>query len=430
MKAGQKLLYNVAANYAGTLLNVGLPLLTLPVYLNHLGTNNWGLVSFVTFFVSILSILDAGCSQALVKEFANRADLSLDSTKKSANLLFGYERVYVGFALTTAILAIPFAEPISSHWLNLDNTPHETGVLTIYCAIALFFVQFPGSIYRTVLSARQQQVQLNKIQMTFVLLRHSASVIIVLTQPKIQLYLFWQVICSCMETVYMSTRAWKELGQTRSDSRWDTVAMGSTIRFAAVMIASVLLGAATNMIDKLYITAKLPISQLGYYGIASSVSFGLLRLTYPVFTAVLPRMAELSENTQATSRINNRLLASATAAMLIFLLFYMTAGRKILSLWLQNELAATNVAAVLEVLLIGCALNIYYNIGYTNWVATGKSRIILQINLASFFVALIVTPITIERFGLIGAGAALVLMNSIGACTSLAWLAKRHIKNI
>jgi O-antigen/teichoic acid export membrane protein len=427
--AGQKFLRNVAANYAGTLLNVSLPLLTLPIYLKHLGADNFGLVSFVTFFVSILSILDAGCSQALVKEFANRAGASSENTNQSSCLLFGYERVYVLFALSIAVLTIPFANIISSRWLNLGDLPHEIGSLAVYCAIALFVVQFPGSIYRTVLSARQQQVQLNKIQASFMLLRHAVSVVLVLVQPKIHFYLLWQVLCTCMETTYMSTKAWKEVGKSRSISRWDSDIMRTTFRFAVVMVASVLLGAATNMIDKFLITAQLPISQLGYYGIASSVSFGLLRLSYPIFTAVLPRLAELQGDTQATLKINLRLLATVTVGLFVILFLYLVAGQTVLSFWLKNESATSNVATVLDVLLIACALNIYYNIGYTNWVAAGKSQIILSINIASFFVALIASPIAIDRFGLVGAAAALVLMNSIGACASLVWLAKFHIKN-
>lgn len=422
----RKLLGNVAANYVGVIVNAGLPLLTLPIYFNHLGADNWGLVSFVTFFVSALSILDAGFSQALVKEFANRADAAALAPNRSADLLFGYERVYVVFALTVAMLSLPLAETISTSWLNLGALPGGVGRQTIQCASALFLVQFPGSIYRTVLIARQEQKQLNKIQIGFVLLRHAVSVAIVLMEPKIQSYLLWQVACTGMETLYTSLRAWREVGQCRADSRWNAEAMRETIRFAAVMAVSVLLGAATNMIDKFYITARLPVAQLGYYGIASSVSFGLLRLSYPVFTAVLPRLAQLREDTSAIMSISLRLLAIATAGLLVFLALYVAYGRAVLAAWLSNESAAAGVAAVLDFLLIGSALNIYYNIGYTNWVAAGQSRIILSINVASFLVALTVTPLAIDRYGLVGAGAALVVMNAIGACTSLVWIARRR----
>jgi O-antigen/teichoic acid export membrane protein len=408
-KSAQKFLNNVAANYAGTLLSVALPLLTLPLYLNHLGSASWGLVSFVTFFVSTLSILDSGCSQALMREFASRVGVKPEEIRRSADLLFGYERVYVGFASVVVLLALPMAGTIGTRWLNLGDLPEKLGCMTVYCALGLFFVQFPGSIYRTVLSARQQQVRLNKIQMCFVLLRHFIGVTLVMVQPAITVYLIWQVLCT--------------------GSEWDRVAMKTTIRFAAVMAVSVLLGAATNMMDKFYITARLPIAELGYYGIASSVSFGLLRLSYPIFTAVLPRLTQLSGDKKSTSDINVRLLVASTAGLGLFFVLYLGVGKAVLGLWLRNDAVAANVVEVLNLLLIGSALNIYYNIGYTNWVATGKSRVIFRVNLASFLVALIVTPLAIDRFGLVGAGAALVLMNAIGACVSLYWLAKSRVDN-
>jgi O-antigen/teichoic acid export membrane protein len=428
-KSAQKLLNNVAANYAGTLLSVALPLLTLPLYLNHLGSASWGLVSFVTFFVSTLSILDSGCSQALMREFASRVGVKPEEIRRSADLLFGYERVYVGFASVVVLLALPMAGTIGTRWLNLGDLPEKLGCMTVYCALGLFFVQFPGSIYRTVLSARQQQVRLNKIQMCFVLLRHFIGVTLVMVQPAITVYLIWQVLCTGLETIYMSNQAWREVGRSRSESEWDRVAMKTTIRFAAVMAVSVLLGAATNMMDKFYITARLPIAELGYYGIASSVSFGLLRLSYPIFTAVLPRLTQLSGDKKSTSDINVRLLVASTAGLGLFFVLYLGVGKAVLGLWLRNDAVAANVVEVLNLLLIGSALNIYYNIGYTNWVATGKSRVIFRVNLASFLVALIVTPLAIDRFGLVGAGAALVLMNAIGACVSLYWLAKSRVDN-
>jgi O-antigen/teichoic acid export membrane protein len=421
--AKHRMLRNVGANSAGAVLNSVVPLLALPIYLHALGAEHWGLVSLVALFVSVLSILDAGLSQALVKEFSSRIINEERRLTASADLLLSYERIYAGFALLLSLMILPFSDAIATRWINLGSLPKETGTFTIWCACAMFIAQFPGSIYRTVLIARQEQVKLNKVQSGFLLLRHAGGVAIVSYAPAIQLYLIWQITCTAIETIWMSVTAWREMPGARRQSRWDAAAVGSTARFASFMVFSVLLGAATAMVDKFYISAKLPIAELGFYGIASSVAVGLLRLSYPVFTAVLPRLAELQEDSGADIlRLNRQLLLIVTVSLLVFFAAYSLFGRDVLLWWLKSEVTVNAIFATLTLLLVSSALNVFYNIGYTNWVAAGKGRVILFINAASFVGALIITPTTVERFGIVGAAAAMVLMNSIGAVSSLTWI--------
>ena len=426
--AGSRLLKNIGANYIGAVLNTALPLITLPIYLNHLGAENWGLVSFVAFFVSALSILDAGFNQALVKEFARVNVKKLTLNERNNNLLFGYERLYIGFALIIIFSVFPFTDQIVTHWLDLGSLPHNSGLLTLYCACAMFLFQFPSSIYRTVLVAGQEQVLLNKILSCVVVVRHATSVLLVFYSHAIWVYLIWQVFCSATETIWLSRVAWIEVGVSRKQSHWDRAAMASTIRFALMMAISALLGAATAMVDKFYITGKLPIAQLGYYGIASSVSFGVLRLSYPVFTALLPRLVQLQSDAKFLLKINLRLILIIVSGLALGAVIFMLIGSEVLQFWLKNKTVADSVYPVLSLLLISSALNVLYNLGYTNWIAAGASKIILTINLVSFIFAIVITPIAIDRFGLFGAASALVIMNSIGAVTSLIWLAKCTIR--
>jgi O-antigen/teichoic acid export membrane protein len=426
--ANRRVLRNVGANFVGATLSAALPLLTLPIYLRALGTEHWGLVSFVALFVSVLSILDAGFSQALVKEFASLTTEGTGRARAAANLLFSYERIYAGFALLLSLIVAPFADLIASSWLNLGSLPKGTGVFTIYCACATFVAQFPGSIFRTVLVARQEQVKLNKIQVSFLLLRHAGGVALVLLWPNIEPYLVWQVACTAFETIWTAVQAWREMPASRQQSRWDAAAVASTARFSGFMAASVLLGAATGMVDKFYIAAKLPIAELGYYAVASSVSFGLLRLSYPLFTAVLPRLTQLQGSEADIQQINRRLLTIVTSGLLAFLAVYLLFGRDVIIWWLKSEATVDLIVAPLNFLLVACGLNLFYNIGYTNWVAAGKARAIMAINIASFAVALVITPFAVARFGITGAAASAVLMNSIGALVSLSWIVNCHIR--
>ena len=240
---------NIVANYFGMFVSALLPLVTLPVYLNALGPQLWGLVSFVGLFVGMLSLLDAGISQAMVKEFAERIARKTDGSQRVANLLFGYERIYWLFALVISIAVLPFANFIVTRWLDLGGVSNEMGRYTIYAAIAIFFVQLPGSIYRTVLAGIQQQVLLNKLLSIFVIIRHGLGVVLILLWPSLLVYLMWQVACAFCESIVRAIYAWRMTGLPRHKATWDSAEIHTSLKFSLVLACSVLLGVLTMSIE-------------------------------------------------------------------------------------------------------------------------------------------------------------------------------------
>ena len=93
---------NIVANYLGAGISALAPILALPWYISILGPKQWGLISFIALLKGLLGLLNAGLSQALVREFAEK----VAEKKKMAILLFGFERIYWIFAIVAALLMI------------------------------------------------------------------------------------------------------------------------------------------------------------------------------------------------------------------------------------------------------------------------------------------------------------------------------------
>jgi len=419
---GSRLRRNIVANYFGMFVSVLLPLVTLPVYLNAFGPQLWGLVSFVGLFVGMLSLLDAGISQAMAKEFAERIARKADGSQRVANLLFGYERIYWLFALVISIAVLPFTNFIVTRWLDMEGVSDEMGHYAIYVAIALFFVQLPGSIYRTALEGIQQQVLLNKLVSIFAIIRHGLGVGLVLLWPSLLVYLTWQVACAFVESIVRAIYAWRMTGLPRHNATWDGAEILATLKFSLIMAGSVLLALLTMSIDKIYLSTMLPVEQLGYYSIAFNVVMGLLRLVHPIHAAIQPKLVALQCQPDEIRRISFKLLRVTMAIVVAVGIGYMFLGGPLLNVWLRNEFAAAQIHSVLNWLLIGTALNAIYNIGYINWVAAGKSREILAVNFVSLLVGVAVMPVSINQYGMEGAGVAWVVLNAIGLLFSMGWV--------
>lgn len=413
---------NIVANYAGSAISAAAPLIAVPFLVRALGQSMWGLVAFATVLVSTLAILNSGLAQSMVREIGIRWSLGDGGRSATRRLIFSYERIYWIAALLITAMVFPFAGLIVNRWLNVEGVPPGIATASVQLAIALFFVQLPSAIYRTTLSALQAQVVQNGVQVAAAIIKAIGGVTIALMTRSIIAYLAWLVVVSALETLALAVLAWRQMPGGRAGLGWDAAEVRKTLQFSATMSLVVMLGMATTMVDKFYVSGQFPIAQLGVYSIAASVGFGVLQVSYPIFNAVLPRLVEVGGDAAARRRANVKLLGIIGAIVILFGAAYLVAGDFALSLWLQDRALSDQVRQVLDLILISSALNMVYNIGYTNWVSLGESRWVASINVVSFVAALIVTPISIHLFGLKGAAAALIAINSIGAVSSIVWL--------
>lgn len=419
-----KVLRNIFANYIGTAITSFAPLIALPYYLDYLGPKLWGLISFVGLFASLLAILDAGISQAMIKEFAEPTDASESKRNRKADLLLGYERVYWLFAIAVSLLAWLSSDWVVNYWLASNDLSYESTHYAIQAAIFLFLVQLPGSLYRTVLSGLQEQVLLNKLSSFLTLARHGLGIALVISYPFLSIYLIWQCVCALIETAVRGYWAWKAIGLTRAYARWHGADMLRSLKLSVGMGVGVLLGMAVMSLDKFLLSAMLPLEQLGYYGIASSIAFAALRLAHPVHAAVQPRLVELKDNLALARKMNFRLFAISSLLILVGAIGYSELGETALLIWLKNQQTVNAVYPVLSLLLLGSALNVIYNIGYINWVATGQGAKILTVNGVSLLICVVVTPVSIAYLGVVGAAVAWIIINMVGLLMSLGWLTK------
>lgn len=413
---------NIVANYAGTVISAAAPLLALPFLLAFLGPAMWGLVAFATLLVSVLAILNAGLAQSMVREFGARWASGAQGRARTARLLRSYERLYWIAALVVAACAFPLAGQIVHRWLDVSQIPTSVALDAVRLAVILFFVQLPSAVYRTVLSALQEQVPLNVVQVTSAIVKSLGGVLVAFQTRSVLGYLGFLVAVNLVETLTLAVLAWRRMPSRRADSAWDWREVRNTFRFSATMSGVVVLGVMTTMIDKFFVSGKFPIEQLGIYAIASSVGMGVLQACYPIFNAILPKLVEVGNDQGARVAVNLLLLKLVAPIIICGAVAYGLVGREVLAIWLHDRELSIRVAAILDLILISSVMNMIYNIAYTNWVSLGSMRWIIFVNVASFVTAIVVTPYSIDAFGLKGAAAALIIINAVGALSGVTWL--------
>jgi O-antigen/teichoic acid export membrane protein len=421
---------NVAGNYLGAAVSAIAPILALPWYVSILGAKYWGLVSFVLVLQGILGLVNAGLAQALIREISSLINAKEIGQKKIAAILFGFERIYWGFSIGAGITVAFFADIIVTRWLKLGDIPVETGRLVIYAAAIIFAVQFPVSIYRSVLFGSGHQVKQNVVVSTATVLRHVGCILVLYIHGSVVTYLVWNALTSLIETLVTAKLSWGGLQVKRAELKWDTAEMRKILSLTIGLSVSVFLGILTLQIDKIVLSWSLPIEQLGYYAIASVVSIGLLQTFTPIISAVLPKVVQLQGQANALKKLNFKLLGIMLAIVSVGALIYVIAGNWLLTLWLRDVQVVAVVFPVLSLLLVGTAMNAIYSVGYVNWVAAGSSRKVLVVNAIALALSIVLLPFFIGRYQLIGAAFGWLTINSVGMLLSLDWITKgRKISN-
>lgn len=416
------LLKNVLANYVGTGAVAIAPILALPWYLAHLGPALFGLIGFITMLQTVLGLLDAGASQAFIREVVIRLGTA-NGKLRNASLLFDYERIYWIFALCVGGFTLSLGNTIAMHWLNPEGLSIADGRIAVWGAAAIFTVQFPGFLYRSVLVGTQTQVLLNCLMTVGAVARHGGGVIVVCLWPTLSAYVIWNASIALLETSARGMTAWASIGTKRRHAKWDRGELRSSWKMVGSMSASACLGALTVQMDKIVLSKIANMVQFAHYVAAATIALAVLQIIYPIIQAILPHAVHLRANPAALYRLCVRLSSViALGAGLVGVLFFLV-GRDLLTIWLRDSSFADHVYPLLAVLLIGTCLNAFFNIGYIYWLTQAKIRRIVQVNALSLVLSIVITPFLVLWLGTIGAAFGWLVINLIGFLISTEWLA-------
>jgi O-antigen/teichoic acid export membrane protein len=292
-------------------------------------------------------------------------------------------------------------------------------------AAAIFAAQFPGSVYRSLLVGAQAQVRLNAVMLVSALLRHGGAVLAVLIWPSLATYAIWHAGAALLETLVRRHLAWKLLGVESRLVTWATDELRPVWRSVISLSGAALLGALTVQMDKIVLSRMATLEQFGYYTVAASVASGLLLLIGPLVQAVLPRAIQLRADPPALRHLSVKLVFWIGLVVAVGSIVYMLVGHWLLMAWLKNAQAVITIYPLLSILMLGTALNAFYNVGYINWLVHEKTHRILLVNFVALLLAVLLIPPLVVWRGSVGATFGWLVINLIGLLLSLEWLQRK-----
>lgn len=404
---------NLIANFAGSAWSALMGLAFIPLYIRYLGMESYGLIGIFALLQAWFALLDMGLTPTLSREMA-RFQAGVHSPQEIRDLVCSVERLFGGVAVII-IVGVSLAAPwLSVHWLRVEHLSIDTVRNTLMLIGVVIAMRWLGGLYRSAITGLQRQVWLNACTVVFSTLR-GAGVITVLiwVSPTIEAFFIYQGILSALEAWVLATQVRRILPTPPMPARFRWEALLSVWRFAAGMSATAVLVIALTQLDKLLLSKILPLTEFGYYALASTVAGALYMLTGPVSNATYPRLVDLVSRgeTQLLSEAYHRYSQMLTMVLVPCALVLSFFSEHLMLLWTHNEATTASVAPLVSLLVLGNMLNGLMHTPYNLQLAFGWTRLAVTLTAISIFFLIPALYFGVSTYGAVAAASIWVVYN-------------------
>lgn len=408
---------NIYANYIAQAYVALINIATLPLYLQYLGIEAYGLIGFFSMLQIWFQLLDMGLTPTMTRETArfNGGNLNALNLRE---LLRALEGIFIIFALIGCAIIWLNAEKISTQWLNVTQIPIQEVVRSIEITSMIIALRWLSSLYRALISGIEKQVWLSYFSCTTATARY-IFVIPILSWTGGSLFAFfsYQLIVSIIELVAITIKTYSIIPkiENRKIIPWSFKPILRIRNFSLSIAFSSLVWIIITQGDKLILSKLLSLTEYSYFIMAVMAAGGILLISSPISTALMPRMAMLhAENKNSelfnTYRSATQLVAAMTIPACTILYLF---SEEVIFAWTGNSALQNYVAPIMELYVIGNGLLIFSAFPYYLQFSKGNLKLHL---IGNGILALIFVPSLILsswKFGPVGAGWAWLVSNAL-----------------
>lgn len=405
---------NVVANFIGQGWTALMGLAFIPLYIQYLGVEAYGLIGFYAVMQAWLTLFDMGITQTLNREMA-RFSAGAHTPQSIHDLLRSLEVISVVLAVVICLLVWLSSNYIATHWLNaqkLSSSEVASAVALMGFVIALRFIE---GIYKGALLGLQKQIAVNGINIIIATMRYGGVVAVLAWHAtSIEVFFIWQAFSSIISVLLFIYLVYRTLPKPNLMPKFSTKAIKEVWRFASGMLGITFLALLLTQIDKVLLSKLITLEAYGYYTLAATVAGGLALIAAPTTQAIYPKMVEYVSQNKQQELINlyhqgAQLISILIAPFAMLLIFF---AKDIVHLWSGDIVLAAKTAPLLVPLALGSFFNCLVWMPYQLLLAHGWTSFGVRVN--AIAVTLLVPAIFLitPYYGAIGAAWVWALLNA------------------
>lgn len=387
----------------------------IPLYINYLGVEAYGLIGLFAVIQAMVMILDMGMGPTLNREMARFTNGDC-SPQAISDLLRSLEIICYSLAIVVVVLIWLFSDYLAREWLRAESLPAGVVANALALMALVAALRLIEGIYRGSLYGMEQQIWYNFSYSFLSTLRYvGALVILEWLSATIEAFFIWQAVVSCLTVLILSTRVHQSLPKPPTTAKFSQEALSRVWKFAGGVMGITLLTMLFLQLDKVLLSRWVTLKELGYYSLAVAAANVMFMVVVPITQAVYPHLVKLSlpggqakmaDIYHTTTQLVTVLTASAS-----MLLYYFSGG--IIFMWSGNQDLVINTAPILSVLAIGSFLNGLSYLPYQLQIAHGWTSLLLKMNIIIVITFILMLVVIVPIYGVIGAAWVWVILNAI-----------------
>lgn len=408
------MLRNIGSNWLITVLTVLSTYVTVPLMVDALGNERYGLWLLMSSVTGYMNLLMLGVPMASVKQFASAL---ADGTTESLNRAFSTVVV-----LFVGLTVIAFACSGALYLLFLKvggEAAHAPGAaLPFFVLASSISLGFTMLVPVGLLSAHQQFVSRNLISAAIILLRVAAYVVLLPKHPTLQFVAFTQLLLTLLEFLATWLLVRYRVPTLRfSVSFFDR---GQTKAIFSFGMWVLVLNAASQLAfqsDSLVISSWIGVKEVPYYSVPNSIIVNAMALVIGIASVVMPLAARLggAGDYDALRSVFEKWTRNSTSISVLLFGFLYVAGGQFLHFWVGAEFAERSIHPLL---VLGGSALIFFparGVALPVLMGLGSPRAATTIFLVASVANVVVSIALASHFGLLGVALGTALPNVIAA---------------
>lgn len=376
------LVRNTIANFVGQGYLILVGIIVLPMFLQFMGPEEFGMIGFFTLLNTWLQILTTGLSPTLARQVAVfQARDALHSTE-FRHMLRSLEAIVLAAGLVITLAVFLAADWLQANWLNSSELDPS---LIRLCIVVMGFIsalRLGVMLYTSGMMGMERQVWMNGFNMASATFRFVGGLLVVLVvDDGIDTYFIYQALVSVVELLTLSMAFYgtqpRKARVNDPGLRFSIGSLRETLPFTLSVTYSAFLWLFVTQFDKILLSGVLTLEYFGYLSFVVVLANGVLRLAGPVNQAFLPRLTALvsQKQVQASERLYYDLTEFIAVLALSISFFIAVFSEQILFVLSDNEKLVVFGAEPLFWFAIGNGMMVLSSLFYTLQVAHGNLKL-------------------------------------------------------
>lgn len=407
---------NAVSNIIAKLWTMIATYLFVPFYINILGEESYGIVSFFATLQMAINILGLGLANTLRREFAvNTGDKEKDNYRKK-KLLNCIELIYIIISILVSVICIVCSTPIANNWLNIGKLEFRYVANAVALMGISIAIQMVASLYSGCLFGLDLQVQANVFQIIWSIAKYCGSLMVIEVVADLRLFYLWHIITDLIYLfilrIYLAHKI--SIKERYTWSFHDFIYVKGILKYTIGILIISIVALVNKELDKIIISGMLSLTELGGYNLATTLGNISTVFASAMYVSVFSGFtSDISMGNKHVAEYRflrvNKLVNITTSCMMCFLASF---SIPLLEFWTRSTIYSDMLSIAAPFVVFAIGMIEFQEIPYAYALANGNTKINVLIGIIYLPIVCVFTWIGIKNWGLLGAGLVYFLVMS------------------